>query len=97
MFVSLGCCASALTRSQGVALMISLVFGVSMFLLSVLASANPAQVTWQTKALACFGLFEQMRDFSRGVVDTRPVVFCVTLTLFFLFLTLRIVESRRWK
>jgi ABC-2 type transport system permease protein len=38
-----------------------------------------------------------MRDFSRGVVDTRSIVLMVTLTLFFLFLTLRIVESRRWK
>jgi hypothetical protein len=31
------------------------------------------------------------------VVDTRPVVLLVSLTLFFLFLTLRVVESRRWK
>jgi hypothetical protein len=38
-----------------------------------------------------------MQDFSRGIVDTRPVVFLVSLTLFFLFLNLRIVESRRWK
>jgi ABC-2 type transport system permease protein len=38
-----------------------------------------------------------MRDFARGVVDTRPVVLLVSLTLFFLFLTLRVVESRRWK
>ncbi|SPE55117.1 ABC-2 type transporter [Verrucomicrobia bacterium] len=96
-FVSAGCCASALTRSQGVALMISLVFGISMYLLAVLANAHPPATTWQTKALACFDFFGQMRDFSRGVVDSRPVVFFVTLSLFFLFLTLRIVESRRWK
>ncbi len=38
-----------------------------------------------------------MRDFARGVVDTRSVVFLLSSTLFFLFLTLRIVESRRWK
>jgi hypothetical protein len=30
-------------------------------------------------------------------VDTRPVVLLISMTLFFLFLTLRIVESRRWK
>ena len=34
---------------------------------------------------------------ARGVVDTRPVVFLLTLTLFFLFLAVRIVESRHWK
>ena len=38
-----------------------------------------------------------MHDFARGVIDTRPVVLYVTATLFFLFLTLRVVESRRWK
>jgi hypothetical protein len=31
------------------------------------------------------------------VVDTRSVIFYVTATFVFLFLTLRVVESRRWK
>jgi ABC-2 type transport system permease protein len=38
-----------------------------------------------------------MEDFARGFVDTRPIVFYLSLTLFFLFLTLKVVESRRWK
>ena len=52
---------------------------------------------WQSQALSYFGLFEQMHDFARGVVDTRTVVFYVSAIFFFLFLTLRAVESRRWK
>ena len=97
LFVSLGCFASALTRIQTVAAMISLMFGFSLFLLGFLADRLPASAPWQSQVLACFGLFDQMHDFARGVVDTRLVVFCVSLTLFFLFLTLRAVESRRWK
>ncbi len=97
VFLSLGCCASALTRSQVTAAMISLVLSASIFLLSVLADQLPAPHAWQSQVLACFALFQQMHDCARGVVDTRLVVFCVTATLFFLFLTLRIVESRRWK
>jgi ABC-2 type transport system permease protein len=97
LFISLGCCASALTRSQVIAAMISLAFSASVFLLGYLASQLPAQETWQSQVLGCFALFEQMHDFARGVVDTRSVVLLVSLTLFFLFLTLRIVESRRWK
>ena len=77
--------------------MISLVFGASVFLLGYMASEPPAQDSWQARLLSCFALFEQMHDFARGVVDTRPVVLLVSLTLFFLFLTLRVVESRRWK
>jgi hypothetical protein len=38
-----------------------------------------------------------MRDFARGVVDTRTVALYLSLTLLFLFLTLRAVESRRWR
>jgi len=97
LFVSLGCCASALTRSQAIAAMISLGAGASVFLLGYLASQLPAQENWQAQVLACFALFEQMHDFARGVVDSRPVILLASLTFFFLFLTLRVVESRRWK
>ncbi len=98
VLVAVGCCASALTRNQAVAAIISLAFGVTVYLLAVLASGQLSDTgSWKDRALGCFALFEQMHDFSRGVVDTRPVVFLVSVTLFFLFLNLRIVESRRWK
>ncbi len=97
LFISLGCCASALTRSQVTAAVISLVFGASLFLLAYLADQVQHQPDWQSQALACFNFFDYMHNFARGVVDTRAVVLMGSLTLFFLFLTLRIVESRRWK
>ena len=97
LFISLGCCASALTRSQGVAAMLSLMLGVSLFLLSFLARELPGTSSWQAQALGCFSLVEQMHDFARGILDTRPMVLYLSLTVFFLFLTLRSVESRRWK
>jgi len=97
LFISAGCCASSITRSQVTAAMISLLFGGSLFLLGVFAGQLSEQSSWQAQALAHVSLFEHMHDFARGVVDTRPIVLLVTLTLFFLFLTLRVVESRRWK
>ena len=97
LFLSLGCFASALTRSQMGAAMISFVIGVSLFSLGFLAEAIPATTHWQSQVLSYFNLFEQMHDFARGVVDTRAVIFYVSLTFLFLFLTLRVVESRRWK
>jgi ABC-2 type transport system permease protein len=97
VLISLGCCASALTRSQVVAAMVSLVFGASVFLLGYLANQASAQEGWQAQVLGCFDLFEQMRDFARGVVDSRPVILLGSLTFFFMFVTLRVVESRRWK
>jgi ABC-2 type transport system permease protein len=97
MFIAAGCCASALTRSQVVAAMISLAFGTTMFLLSVLAEQFPLVSNWQAQLLSYFALFDQMHDFSRGIIDTRSVVLYLTATFLFLFLTLRVVESRRWR
>src|SRR5208337_1541472 len=97
LVVALGLLASALARNQAMAAVISLVFGLSLFLLAALADRFADATQWQAQVLACFTLLDQMRDFARGVVDTRPVVLYSSLTLFFLFLTLRVVESRRWK
>jgi ABC-2 type transport system permease protein len=97
LFLSLGCFASAISRSQMAAAMISFVLGVTLFSVGFLAEALPATAQWQSHVLSYFGLFEQMHDFARGVVDTRTVIFYLSATFFFLFLTLRVVESRRWK
>lgn len=97
LFLSFGIFASALTRSQTVAAMVSLVLCVSVFFLGFVPSLLPSSVSWIGKLLENVALFDQMHDFARGVIDTRPVVFFVSFTSFFLFLTLRAVESRRWK
>jgi ABC-2 type transport system permease protein len=97
LFLALGCCASALTRSQVVAAIISLLFGASVYMLAWIADQVPARSTWEGQVLATFAFFDHMRDFVRGVVDTRPVVLLLSLTLFFVFLNLRVLESRRWK
>lgn len=34
---------------------------------------------------------------ARGVLDTRPVVLCLSFTSFFLFTSVRSLESRRWR
>ena len=84
-------------QSQMAAAMISFVLGVSLFSLGFLAKSIPVTAHWQAQALSYFNLFDQMNDLARGVLDTRTVIFYVSASFFFLFLTLRVVESRRWK
>ncbi len=97
LYMAAGCFASALTRSQIVAAMISFAMGLALFLASFLGDQFAPDRTWQVEALNCISILEQMKEFARGVVDTRYVVFYVTATIFFLFLACRVVESRRWK
>jgi ABC-2 type transport system permease protein len=97
LYMAIGCFASALTRNQIVAAMISFAIGVTFFLLSFLADPFAPQKTWASQVLNGLCVWRQMQEFARGVVDTRYIMFYLTSTLFFLFLTCRVVESRRWK
>ncbi|HZV34363.1 MAG TPA: ABC transporter permease [Verrucomicrobiae bacterium] len=97
LFMSLGCFASALTKSQIVAAMISLTIGISLFFVGLLSGSLSATAGWEAELVSHVALTDHMNDFARGLVDTRHVVFYVSVTFLFLFLTLRVVESRRWK
>jgi ABC-2 type transport system permease protein len=97
LFVSLGCFASAMTRSQIVAAMISFTMGYTLYLMSFLPGHLPVTQGWRGTLASYVSLFDHMTEFSRGTVDSRYVVFYITATLFFLYLTLRTVQSRRWK
>jgi len=70
---------------------------VSLFLLGFLTFGVTSGSGWLAHLAPYISVIEHMRDFARGVVDTRPVVFYVSGTVLFLFLTLKAVESRRWK
>ena len=98
VFIAAGCLASALTRTQMVAAMVSMATGLSLFMASFLPErVGAANDDWRGQVLACFAFQDQMRDFARGAVDSRPIVFYLALTFFLLFLTLRVLEIRRWK
>lgn len=97
VFMSMGCFASSLTRNQIIAAMISLAMGISLFLLSFISGAMASGGGWRSALFEYLGLVDQMEDFASGIIDTRPVVLYASLTSLFLFMTLKVVESRRWK
>lgn len=95
MFLALGLFVSSLVKSQLVAWMLALLLGLVFVL--------PAFLRWWFEAgslgysLVYFlSVPEQFRrTFTRGQLDTRPLVLYVSLTFFFLFLTVRSLEARR--
>lgn len=97
VYMAVGIFASTVTRSQIIAAMVSLAAGCSLFMLSFLSSSMASQPGWESQVVAHLALMEHMRDFAHGVVDSRPVFLYLSLTVFFLFLSWRMVESRRWK
>ena len=98
LYMSLGCFASALTRSQIIAAMISFLLGIGLWVLSL----RPQGITdtgqgWLDPVLTYISLVRHMEDFTRGIVDARHLVFYGTTTALLLFLTHRVVQSRRWQ
>lgn len=97
VYMAAGCFASALSNSQIIAAIVGFVIGLSLFLLSFLSAATAGKPGVGAAILGHLWLIEHMRDFSRGIVDTRPVVLYLSLTGLFLFLTCKALESRRWR
>lgn len=97
LYIAIGCLASALTRSQIIAAMTSFAIGVSIFLLSFLRFSVGRRSGFAAEVATYTSMFDHMEDFVRGVVDTRHILFYLTLTWICLFLTLKVIESRRWR
>lgn len=97
LFVSMGIFASSITRSQILAAMNAFAMGLCLFFLSFLSKMIPLGDGWAAKLAAHISMFDHMHDFVRGYVDSRQLIFYVSMTVFFLYLTLKVVESRRWK
>lgn len=48
------------------------------------------------RALAWISLIERYQDFSMGILKLDAVIYYLSFTGFFLFLTVRLIEKRRW-
>ena len=95
MFLALGLFVSSLVKSQLVAWMSALLVGL-LFIL-------PAYLRWWFESgslgdsiIYFVGVPEHFRrTFTRGQIDTRPIVLYLSVMLFCLFLTVRSLELRR--
>jgi ABC-2 type transport system permease protein len=97
MFLALGLLVSSLVRSQMVAALIALV--LSLFFI-VAGFWHPDMDTGSPlyQLLYFFSVpLHFSHEFSRGLVDTRHLVLYGSVTLGCLFLTVRSLESRRWR
>jgi ABC-2 type transport system permease protein len=93
LYMSIGLFASVLTRNQAVAAMISFTM-IALLFFSGFLSYLVRDPGWR-EALNYIFTLEQMRSFSAGLFDSRPVVFYLSGTLFFLILTRQVMAGRR--
>jgi len=105
-FLAFGLFASALTNNQIVAAVAGI---VTLFLVAVVAGLvpepgsfpglSPGQRALKSLCTAVQFLHTQKHvdSFIKGVIDTRDLVYFLAFTIYFLFLTVRVLENRKWK
>lgn len=95
LFLSVGTFASSVTRSQLVAAILTLAVLMPLFTFGFLESLFNSEALKQT--FGYMNLLQHMDDFSRGVVDTRRLVYYLSTSVFFLFLAARSLEAKKWR
>jgi ABC-2 type transport system permease protein len=93
-FIAVGVFASSLTENQIVAAITT--FGVLLIFWILGWSADYAGGT-AGRVLQFLSILEHNDSFSKGVLDTKDILYYVNFTALALFLTLRSLEARRWK
>ena len=97
LYMSIGCFASALTRNQAVAAVSGLALGAALFFTGFFSYFAGDRTDWLSQLARYISLANHMESFTRGVIDLGAIVFFLSLTGLFLYLTHKVVESRRWK
>lgn len=93
-YVALGILCSSLTRSQLVSAVACFALMCLGFYLGLLHYYT--RLDWLREVSAYASGMRHQLAFTRGILDSRPVVLYGTGTLLVLFVTIRIQESRRW-
>ncbi|MQF48979.1 hypothetical protein FIM08_03680 [SAR202 cluster bacterium AC-647-N09_OGT_505m] len=92
--LSVGLFASSLSGNQIVAAVLAM--GI-LLILSIIDLASNYVTGIFTEFVLQMSITSHFQNFARGVIDTHDIIFYVIFTVFMLFLTVRSLESRRWR
>jgi ABC-2 type transport system permease protein len=93
-FVSLGLLISSTTNNQIVAGVISFVVFLLLWIVGWFADSAGPTIGPITSWLS---ITEHFDDFSKGIIDTKHVLYYLSLITFGLFLTAKSVDTERWR
>jgi len=93
LFSAVGILTSALAKNQIVAAVFAFALMIVLFSLGLVEQL--VTTPWLKGALGYMNLWEHMDDFSRGLVDTRRIVYQLSLAALSLFLATKALEASK--
>lgn len=94
VFISAGIFISGLTENQMIAAVGSIGANIVLCLFDVLASYVP--VEFLQELILSLSVFYKYQEFTYGIFSLKNIVFFLSLVVLFNFLTVRVLERRRW-
>jgi len=93
VYTSVGIFASSLTENQVIAFIVGIAIVLAFFLMDKLLFFVPASMAGIIQYLSTEF---HLSNISRGVIDTRNLIYFGSVIGFFLSMTTRVLESRKW-
>lgn len=95
VFLAIGLFISSLTSNQIVAVIITFVLLLILWVIGWVGEGVKDE-SWRSM-LKYIGFGDHLESFGKGLLDSRDLFYCLSTVVFFLFLTVRSLESRRWR
>ena len=92
-FISVGVFASSLTENQVISVLISF---VSMLVIFFMDSLGNALGGWMSTVMNWLSLPSRYNEFTTGILNIGNIIYYLSFIAVFLFLTIRVIEKRRW-
>lgn len=95
-YLSLGLFVSSLTKNQIIAFIVALAGCFLCFIVgeSFVVSGLPQ---WAAPVAQFIGLGQRFANLSRGVVDSRDIIYYGSFIVFFLWLNIKVLAGRKWQ
>jgi len=96
-FISIGLLASALTKDQINAATISFTTVTLLLFLGFLPDIMNISAPAIKDLFSYVSSIQHMQDYSKGIIDSRPIVWYLSMTTLVTYLTLQVFQYRKWK
>ena len=95
-YLAIALFASSLTENQIVAFIVGITLSFVLFIVGedIVLIAVPQ---WAAPVLRYMGLGQHFASITRGVIDSRDIIYYLSVIGFFLYLNVKSVESRKWR
>ena len=93
-FISIGVFISSLTQNQLVACIATIAVFLGLYLLDY--SYSMMTYSWSKNLIYYFSMFRRYNDFAQGIFSFADLFFYLSVAGVFVFLTVRMLERKRW-